>query len=185
MTHIFTEEAEVSSEDSLSAAVAKAFQSALKACVQDGDHAMSLTVVIEGYHFDGKNYTVKLRVIVFDHELAKEELYEELEKEYRQRFQEEQKLMDHMHAAFYARPAYHHDHVTEALEHSAENYGSLDHIDNVTFIAPQPFHDQMSREMGVDPDAKPAAPKPHVDIAEPALGPGSGGSHGDEGKQAA
>lgn len=184
MSHIFMEESSGSSEHSLADAINNAIGMALQSRKSDGDHMRSLTVVVDGYEFDGKKYRVKLRVIILDHELAYEDHNREIEK-----MREHEKEPSHISgvylAAAHASHSYHsrHDHfaerLKEVLEHTEHRHG----IDEVRVVAPSEVHDHIERELGYAYTPQgPKYPKPHTDLAEPTLGPGSAGSSLDDTK---
>jgi hypothetical protein len=185
MTHIFIENGEGSSDQSLTAAIANAFGKALQAHNFGGDHLCSTTILIDGYDFDGTTYRVKVKVIIFDHELAHEDIYKEIEKMHEK--QDMQKhLMDDYYAAMHLSSHMRHmdNHFHDMIHDMVEQYGHFDHLDNVSVIAPEPVHHLVAQEGGFEPYLTPVYRQAHVDLAAPTLGPGSSNDTGKTDKAA-
>ena len=185
MSHIFIESGEGSSDRSLTAAIANAFGKALQSHYFGGDHLCSTSIIIDGYDFDGKNYRVRVRVIIFDHELAKEDVYKEIEKTHEKEDMQRHLMDDYyaaMHMAMQTRHTHHHFH--DLIHDMMDKIGHFDHLDQVTIIAPEPVHQQVALETGIDPTLTPVYRQAHIDLATPTLGPGSSSDSGKTDKAA-
>lgn len=180
MTHIFMDESDGVSGQSLSDAVANAIQSAFKHNIKGGGHKFSLTVIIDGWSFDGKRYRVHLRVAMFDHDLAHEDIYHEIEKERARREQLNRDMANHLYAAIYHKHSFRssHDEFAEKLRdvldiaHEGPEY--------LTVVTDSKTHDHLMREVGYSPERKPVYPRAHTDLGEPSLGPGGGYGPGED-----
>ena len=170
MTHIFAERGEGSSKESLSSAINDALSNALKDHNFNGDHQCFLSLVITGYHFDGKKYRVKLRVLIFDYELAQEDLYHQLEEQRSDTLKLQENHMNQFYAAVYYTHLYHSgmDNMLNMLKGSIETYNSGFDLRSVTIVSTEAFHNYLAQEFGVQPTLVPVTP-PHVDLPDPAL----------------
>ena len=185
MSHTFTEEGRGRSEKSLTAAIANAFGNALKNHDFGGDHLCTTSIVIDGYDYDGKTYFVRVRVIIFDHELAKEDVYKEIKK-----LQEEQDIKQHLIDDYHAAMLYahrlgeQHHYMRDVINQLMEQHGGVEHIDSMSVIAPHNVFQTMAHENGVDFDLQPIYRQAHVDMPTPTLGPGSASESGKTDKAA-
>jgi hypothetical protein len=186
MSHIFIEEGQGTSDKSLSAALANAMGDALGYHKFDGDHQCTISVVIDGYFFDGKTYRVKLRVVIFDHELAQEDLYHAVEQQHHDQEEQEKFMGAYYAATLHAHLFTHHrDHLSHELKDMFEHHlAPSAHIDGFTLVAPQEFHDIAAQELGYTPGAAPVYPKAHTDLSDPTLGAGYHGSGSEDDKAA-
>lgn len=178
MSHIFTEGGDGASEHSLADAVSNAIADAIKGHDFGGDHICNFVIVMDGYVFDGKKYRVKLRVLIYDFELAQEDYYHDLQKYEKERHKMD--VREHYYAALMhgKRFSSKHDSFLEELRHELEKHHDIGHLD-ITMVAPQSVHDHLAQELGYQPNLKPVYPAPHTDLADPTLGPGSAGGHKD------
>ena len=185
MTHIFIESGEGSSDQSLTAAIASAFGQALQSHNFGGDHLCSTTILIEGYDYDGTTYRVKLKVIIFDNELAHEDIYKEIEKAHEKEDMKKNLLDDYYAATYMAHHIQHNAHYFHDLMHDmVERYGHFDHLEDVSIIAPEPVHNLLADENGFAQSLTPIYRQAHVDLATPTLGPGSSNDTGKADKAA-
>lgn len=150
--HIETNDAAGHSKKSLGDAIANAIGTAMADF--DGEHKMSLTVVIDGYEFDGQEYRVKVRVIVLD--LTKAELEHTRhvveDKEHEKEEELSRELVNEMTAAIYNKHSY--DSQVDEFSHALHHY--LDHIElhhanieEFTLMAHPATHDHLNMEMGL------------------------------------
>lgn len=173
MTHIFTEIGEGTSIKSLTDAIASAFGQALQSHNFGGDHLCSTSIVMDGYDFDGKTYRVRARVIIFDHTLAHDDIYKEIEK-----MHEKEDMQKHLMDDYYAAKMHEHqmheknNRLYELFHHMIEYHGHFVHLDNITMIAPREFLQTIALENGINPDLQPIYRQAHTDLASPTLGPG-------------
>jgi hypothetical protein len=153
MTHIFSEKGEGHSKESLSAAITQAFGSALRAHKFEGDHHCNVSMIVTGSHFDGKRYHVKLRVVIFDYELAHEDLYHQLEDQRKHDQELEQNHVNQFFAAVYYTHLYHAgmSNMLDMLKGSLEWHQGDLNLKSVTFISTENFHNYLAQEFGVQP----------------------------------
>lgn len=155
MTHIFSEEVEGTSDKSLSAAIASAIASALKGF--DGDHKLSVTVIVIGYEFDGKEFHVKVSFQIMDYNLAQDDLYHMEEENREKRDHISEAMATSFVAANYHKDTFHHDHGAEHA-HSDDAVQTLESKvdsespvfnpahDHITLVAPDIVHTQIHNE---------------------------------------
>lgn len=180
MSHIFIEESHGTSKKSLSNAIASAIQAGVKQHHFDGDHICSISIVIDGYEKIGEEFHVKLRVIIFDHELAREDYYKEIEK-YSHAQHEKEDLMNHYYAASL--------HATETqlqsreffdhMKHTLEDQMHFVHLDHIEMIAPEHVHMVIAKELGYESGWQPIL-SAHIDLSGPSLGPGNNEGQADK-----
>ena len=180
MTHIFTEGGKGSSKLSLFDAVNNAMGDALKGHNFGGDHLCTFTIVMDGYEYDGKEYRVKLKVVIYDYELAHKDYYHALEK-HRHEMEEQNVVGAYFMASHFAHIYHHHkNHFADRLKEVLEQEHNIPHMDTISYIAPDHVHQHLALEMGYDPQLVPVYPRPHTDLPEPTLGPGVAGSAENE-----
>jgi hypothetical protein len=178
MSHIFTKYGEGDSDRSLTKAISNAFGDALESHDFGGDHLFSTTIIIEGYHFDGETYRVKIRVIIVDHQLAQEDLLKEITGSQKEATDNDEMQKNLIEEHYLAMHLYHHSfdkntHFYGLMHDMAEYHGSFEHLGDVTVIATEPVHHLVAKESGFEPILNPIYRQAHVDLATPTLGPGS------------
>ena len=158
-----------SSKNSLTEAIGNAVADILSG--GNGDHKYSLTVIVDGYAYDGEEYHVTIRVVMFDLDEDREELYRELEKEREERAQAEPDLANDMYAAFYNKDSFYSDDddVAEKIQDMMENQDDFNPPETTTVIASPGMHDQLERETGQEKERTLVAGK---DFSRADTGPG-------------
>ncbi len=142
------EDSSGTSKHSLTHALADAIEGALKGF--DGANKLDVTVIVEGYSYNGKEYEVFVKVVVIDETVEAENSPHESKAEIEDRLDASKDLSEQMIAAAYARPVYDQTTPVGALEQRMDVRGdqssSFDFDasqDNITLIAPPAFHDQL------------------------------------------
>jgi len=132
------------SKNSLSEAIANAVGEAMGELHGDGDSQISLTVVVDGYEFDGQQYHVNVRVMVLDYTASQHELYEHLK-------DDAPDLANDMTAAIYGKSSFDsdHDELVHEMEHKLEeNFMEDGEINDFTLIAHPFTHNHLEMEAG-------------------------------------
>jgi flavin-binding protein dodecin len=185
MAEIIAEQSEGSSKRSLTHALADAIKGALKNV--DGTHMLNITVIVEGYSVENGKYKVSVKLLIMDLTAEKEKAYQESYKELMERMNANQNLSEQMIAAVYARPIYDQSTPVNALEermdflsNRSDKFDFNANDDNISLIAPSPFHDQMYKDYAAMYPQNTAKPDsaPSLD-----LGPRSGGSSSSDTKE--
>ncbi len=138
------------SKNSLSDAIANAIGFAMADF--DGEHQISLTVVIDGYEFTGEEYRVKVRVMVFDHTKAAIENIEKYQDEKMREQELSRDLSDKMMSAIYHKTSYNseEDEYAHILHHYLHHLEAHHHnIDGFTLMVHPATHDHLQMEAGV------------------------------------
>lgn len=182
MTQIEMEAATGRSKNNLMEAIADAFRQALAG----RNHRYSITLIIDGYEFNGEEFRANVRIILYDLDEDKEELYRHIEEEHQKRVEEE--MINEMYAAFYNRALFpEEDSVADQIKDAIDKLEETQPPQDVRVIATPEMHDRLEKETGYPLRYETARmPKPHTDLAEPALGPGGASSgKGDSDSRAA
>lgn len=173
MPDIETDAAVGRSKNNLTEAIADAFAQVMRG----RSHHYSLTLIIDGYGFDGKEFTANVRVILFDLDEDKRELYKQTEREH----EKQEELANAMAVAFYPRALFEpNDDVTEIIHHIVEHQAEDEPVEMRVMTTPE-IHDHLSREsktLGMVQTPSPAQHTAH--FPEPGLGSGQQGA--SEGK---
>ena len=169
MPDIETDAAVGRSKNNLMEAIADAFAQVMRG----RSHHYSVTLIIDGYGFNGKEFTANVRVMMFDLDEDKHELYQQTERE-----QEKQaELANAMAIAFYHRVLFEpQDTVTEAVQHIAEHHIETEPTEMRVMTTPE-IHDHLNREskaMGIIQTSPPVHAAAH--FPEPGLGSGQHGT---------
>jgi len=160
MTHIFSEDGQGESGESLSAAIASAISSALSSF--NGDHQLAVTVIINGYEFSDGKYHVKVSLQILDHNNAQDDLYHD----HGGNKEKRDGLADDLAAGFVAATYnkdvfHHHDNKMDDVVHSLENQveqqnNSFDtSTDHIILVAPDAIHQQIHNENLASNEGKP------------------------------
>jgi hypothetical protein len=165
------------SKHSLSEAIANAVGEAMGELHGDGDNQISLTVIVDGYEFDGKEYRVSVRVMMIDYTASQHELYEHLNND-------APNLANDMTAAIYAKRSFdaNDDRLAHEMEHYLEDTFMDDGgIDSFTLIAHPFTHNHLEMEAGYFErrDFHPQNDYKY-DAPEPGLGGGASGGASNE-----
>jgi hypothetical protein len=182
--HVDSTDASGRSKNSLNEAIANAVGEALRDVSGQGDNQISLTVVVDGYEFDGKEYRVNVRVMVLDHTARQHELYEQLKED------KAPDLANDMTAAIYGKRAFDaedDDLANDMQEYLDDTYLGYDddRISHFVIMAHPMTHNHLEMEAGYferrDPEPSPSR---QYDAPEPSLG-GGGSSKGSSSEDAA
>jgi hypothetical protein len=142
---------------------------------------------MDGYDYDGKTYRVQMRVIIFDHTLAHDDIYKEIEKIHKDdREHQQKKIMDDYHAAqLHAQQIREkHNQLYEMMSDMIETSHAFSHLDTITLIAPHATLVHIAGENGFSPDLQPVYSQAKLDLSGPSLGPRSPVSDGTSDKAA-
>ena len=185
MSHIFAEDGEGESEDDLTMAITSAIQNALGQHKFSGDHLYSMSVMVVGYDFDGKKYHVKVKVFIFDFELAKEDYYKEIEKFAKQRHDQDDALHHYYMAVYGGQHRHHyHDEFFEQFRDNMDHINDVSHIHDIHLIASLDVHNQIAIDFGHHPELQTPLPRVHAALETLTLGPGHGSGSWDSDKAA-
>ena len=174
------------SKNSLSEAIANAVGDALGVLRGDADSQVSLTVIVEGYQFDGTEYQVNVRVMILDYAKNQHEFYEHLKND-----NNAPDLANDMTAASYGKRAFdasNDQYANEMQEYLDDTYLGFndDKISAFVIMAAPATHDHLEMEAGYF-ERREAHPKPEqqYDGPEPSFGGMGSSSAGSSNKDAA
>lgn len=191
MTHILSGEGFGQSKESLKNAIIFAIRDAMGAAGVNGDHINSITVIVDGYDYDGEKYNVKVSISVLDFDMQREDIYHERSKELQERLENSEDMAQAFYSSSYGydygegydRGYNAEDPMEDLLENDADVIpdGDGNEDKRFTFIASPEVHDQLGHEIMAE--RKQAALK--TDAPSLDLGGGGGGSQSDDANEEA